>query len=62
MFYFERKKLSCSIFTVFVRSYLYAAMFKYSILNVAGVLNPLQYAPTWIAYIFNCLTKGQPIA
>ena len=30
---------------------------KCSVLNVAGVLNLLQYTPTWIAYIFKCLTK-----
>ena len=52
IFYFERKKVSCSIFTVFVRGYLSAAMFKCSILNDAGVLNPSQYAPTWTAYIY----------
>ena len=57
MFYSERKKVSWSIFTVFVCGYLSAAMFKCSILNDAGVLNPPEYAPTWIAYIFKCLTK-----
>ena len=51
MFYSERKKVLCSIFTVFVHGYLSAAVFKCSILNDAGVLNPPEYAPTLIAYI-----------
>ena len=57
MFYSERKKVLCSIFTVFVHGYLSAAVFKCSILNDAGVLNPPEYAPTLIAYIFKYLTK-----
>ena len=57
IFYFERKKVSCSIFTVFVCGYLSAAMFKYSILNDAWVLSPSQYGPTLIAYIFKCPMK-----
>ena len=44
MFYSERKKVLCSIFTVFVHGYLSAAMFKCSILNDAGILNPPEYA------------------
>ena len=77
MFYFERKKYSYSIFTVFLRGYLFAAMFifffadflncffekalgnffvtKCSILDVPGILNPSQYAPTWIAYTNNLI-------
>ena len=66
MFYFQRKKHSSSIFTVFVCRYLPTAMFicfwkgiysclKYSVLDVAGVLSPSQYALTWIAYRNNLI-------
>ena len=74
MFYFERKKISCSIVTVFVHGYclpqcsfFFLSIFsncflerrylRCFILDVAGVLNPPQYAPTWIAYIFKFLAK-----
>ena len=43
--------------TVFWKGASYFFDTKCSILDVAGVLNRPQYAPTWIAYIFKCLTK-----
>ena len=60
MFYFETKK-TWYIFTIFVCGYLSTSMFiyfgkaftlvtKFSVLDVAGVLNPSHYALTWIAY------------
>ena len=59
MFYFERKKHSCSIFTIFFHGYLSTAMFilflsrfvaKCVILDVAGVIKSPPYTPTWTAY------------
>ena len=76
VFYFERAKHSCSIFTVFVRgnlftqcSFYFLAEFltvsffgtalgivtKYSILDVSGVLSPLELHVQTI--LFKCLTK-----
>ena len=66
IFYFERKKHSCSIFTVFVGrhlSILQCSLFflshffwktycnyKHPVVDATGVLNPPLYAITWIAY------------
>ena len=73
MFYFEGKKHSYSIIPVFILGYLSTAILivygkaitivtKCSILDVAVVLNPFQYEPTWIAYRNNLtqvLMKGK---
>ena len=60
MFYFERKKNLCSIFTVFVGGYLSTAVpifwkatnycHKILSLRCRRVLNPPQYALTKMAY------------
>ena len=52
MLYFERKMHLGSIFTVFARGYLSSAMFIFygKSQNVAEVIYPPQYEPTWIAY------------
>ena len=65
-FTLKEKKHSCSIFTVFAYQHLCTAMFiffrkaltivtKSSILDVAGILNPPQYALTRIAYRNNLI-------
>ena len=43
--------------SIFSNCFLERRYLKCFILDVAGVLNPPQYAPTWIAYIFKCLAK-----
>ena len=63
MFYFERGKHSCRIFTQF-----YVSIFgkplpivtKCSALDVAGVIKPLTHVPTWTACAENLIqVSGQ---
>ena len=56
-FFFFKKKKGFMQYFYSICSWVFLAMFKCSILNVTGVLNPPQYTPTWIAYIFKCLMK-----
>ena len=51
MFYFERGKHSCSIFTQCSVPFFVKALpivTKCSVLDVTGILKPLKYVPTWI--------------